>query len=48
MAEANIDFDSDYLQVFPLLTVRENLESGFAAIREGKRTIPDEVFELFR
>src|ERR1700754_753847 len=31
-------------EIFPLLTVRENLESGFAAIREGKRVIPEEVF----
>jgi urea transport system ATP-binding protein len=34
-------------EIFPLLTVRENLESGYAAIRGGKREIPDDVFELF-
>src|SRR5690348_132479 len=28
--------------IFPLLTVRENLESGFAALSRGKRRIPDE------
>ena len=34
-------------EIFPLLTVRENLESGFAAIRKGPRRIPEEVFDLF-
>ncbi len=34
-------------EIFPLLTVRENLESGYAALRGKKREIPEEVFELF-
>jgi urea transport system ATP-binding protein len=34
-------------EIFPLLTVRENLETGFAVLPRGQRTIPDEVFELF-
>src|ERR1700744_4620584 len=35
-------------EIFPLLTVEENLETGFSAIRgRGRRGIPDEVFELF-
>jgi urea transport system ATP-binding protein len=35
-------------EIFPLLTVKENLESGYAALRGRKRrAIPDEVFELF-
>ena len=33
--------------VFPLLTVRENLESGFACLPASERRIPDEIFELF-
>ncbi len=33
--------------IFPLLTVRENLETGFAVLKRGERRIPDEVFELF-
>ncbi|MBV8456470.1 MAG: urea ABC transporter ATP-binding subunit UrtE [Acetobacteraceae bacterium] len=33
--------------VFPLLTVKENLETGFAVLPRGRRRIPDEVFELF-
>jgi urea transport system ATP-binding protein len=34
-------------EIFPLLTVKENLETGYAPLARGKRTIPDEVFELF-
>jgi urea transport system ATP-binding protein len=34
-------------EIFPLLTVRENLETGFAALPRRERTIPAEVFELF-
>jgi urea transport system ATP-binding protein len=33
--------------VFPLLTVRENLETGFAVLPRRERFIPDEIFELF-
>jgi urea transport system ATP-binding protein len=34
-------------EIFPLLTVRENLETGFALLPRGERKIPDTVFELF-
>ncbi len=34
-------------EIFPLLTVRENLETGFAPLKRGEKNIPDEVFELF-
>ncbi|MBV9138822.1 MAG: urea ABC transporter ATP-binding subunit UrtE [Hyphomicrobiales bacterium] len=34
-------------EIFPLLTVRENLETGFAALARPERFIPDEVFRLF-
>jgi urea transport system ATP-binding protein len=33
--------------VFPLLTVRENLETGFAVLPRAERKVPDEIFELF-
>ncbi len=33
--------------IFPLLTVRENLETGFAVLPRRKRRIPDEIFTLF-
>jgi urea transport system ATP-binding protein len=34
-------------EIFPLLTVKENLETGFAPLKRGEKTIPEEVFELF-
>jgi urea transport system ATP-binding protein len=34
-------------EIFPLLTVEENLETGFAPLPRGKRTLPDDVFSLF-
>ena len=34
-------------EIFPLLTVRENLETGFAPLPRRERAIPQEVFELF-
>ena len=34
-------------EIFPLLTVRENLETGFAPLPREQRTIPDDVFALF-
>ena len=33
--------------IFPLLTVRETLETGFAVLPRRERKIPDEMFELF-
>ena len=34
-------------EIFPLLTVRENLETGFAPLPRGQRSIPETAFELF-
>jgi urea transport system ATP-binding protein len=34
-------------EIFPLLTVLENLETGFAPLQRGERAIPDDVFSLF-
>ena len=33
--------------VFPLLTVQENLETGFGLLPRRERRVPDEIFELF-
>ena len=33
--------------VFPLLTVKENLETGFAVLPRSQRKVPDEIFDLF-
>ncbi|MBJ3763789.1 urea ABC transporter ATP-binding subunit UrtE [Maribius pontilimi] len=34
-------------EIFPFLTVRENLETGFACLPKSKRQVNDEIFELF-
>lgn len=34
-------------EIFPLLSVQENLETGFACLPSKERRIDDEVFELF-
>jgi urea transport system ATP-binding protein len=34
-------------EIFPLLTVKENLETGFAPLRRAQRSIPDDIFSLF-
>ncbi len=34
-------------EIFPRLTVLENLETGFAPLPRSERTIPDEIFALF-
>lgn len=46
-ARSGIAFVPQGREIFPLLTVRENLETGFAPLKRGERTIPDHVFELF-
>jgi urea transport system ATP-binding protein len=33
--------------IFPLLSVRENLETGFAVLPHSQRRVSDEIFELF-
>jgi urea transport system ATP-binding protein len=33
--------------IFPLLTVEENLETGYAPLRRDQRSIPEDVFSLF-
>ena len=34
-------------EIFPLLTVEENLRTGFAPLKRDDRYIPDDVFSLF-
>ena len=34
-------------EIFPLLTVRENLETGFAPVRRAEQFVPDEIYDLF-
>lgn len=34
-------------EIFPLLSVRENLETGYAPLARADRSIPGEIFDLF-
>jgi urea transport system ATP-binding protein len=34
-------------EIFPRLTVQENLDTGLAPLPRGQRGIPDEIFDLF-
>jgi urea transport system ATP-binding protein len=34
-------------EIFPLLSVRENLQTGLASLRRDERAIDDEIFSLF-
>ena len=34
-------------EIFPLLTVKENLETGFSVLPRRERRVPDEIFALF-
>ncbi len=34
-------------EIFPLLTVEENLKTGYAPLKRAERNIPDDVFSLF-
>jgi urea transport system ATP-binding protein len=46
-ARAGVAYVPQGREVFPLLSVRENLETGFAPLKRSMREIPDHVFELF-
>jgi urea transport system ATP-binding protein len=34
-------------EIFPLLSVEENLKTGYAPLPRGERNVPDEVYSLF-
>lgn len=46
-ARAGIAYVPQGREVFPLMTVQENLESGFACLDRNERGVPDRIFELF-
>lgn len=46
-ARSGIAFVPQGREVFPLLSVRENLETGYAPLKRAERHVPDHVFELF-
>ena len=46
-ARAGIAYVPQGREVFPMMTVLENLETGFACLPKTDHSIPDHVFELF-
>jgi urea transport system ATP-binding protein len=46
-AKSGIAYVPQGREIFPLLTVKENLETGFAHLPRRERKLPPEVFELF-
>lgn len=47
MARKGVGYVPQGRAIFPMLTVRENLETGFACLPRRDRRIPDEVFDSF-
>ena len=47
MARKGLGYVPQGRMIFPLLTVRENLETGFALLPRAERQVPDEIYELF-
>src|ERR1700675_4289743 len=46
-ARKGISYVPQGREIFPLLTVEENLKTGFAPLKRDQRSIPDDVFSLF-
>jgi len=46
-AARGIAFVPQGREIFPLLSVQENLQTGYAAIPRALRHIPDDIFDLF-
>ena len=47
LARKGVALVSQGREIFPLLTVRENLETGFSILPKSERAIPAEIFDLF-
>lgn len=47
LASAGVGYVPQGRDIFPLMTVRENLETGFACLPRSEHHIPDHIYELF-
>jgi len=47
LAQMGVGYVPQGRMIFPLLTVRENLETGLACLPKGERVVPDRIYELF-
>lgn len=46
-AKQGIGYVPQGREIFPLLTVKENLETGYAPLSRRDRSIPDDIYSLF-
>lgn len=47
MAQMGVGYVPQGRDIFQLLTVKENLETGFACLPKSEHFVPDEIYELF-
>ena len=47
LAQKGVAYVPQGREIFPFLTVQENLETGFACLPRSEHRIPEEIFELF-
>ncbi len=47
LAQKGVGYVPQGRDIFPLMTVRENLETGFACLPKSEHMVPDQIFELF-
>ena len=47
MAQLGVGYVPQGRDIFPLLTVRENLQTGFSCLPRSEHFIPDDIFDLF-
>ncbi|MFT6912008.1 MAG: urea transport system ATP-binding protein [Paracoccaceae bacterium] len=47
LAQKGVAYVPQGRDIFPLMTVRENLETGFACLETKDRLVPEQIYELF-
>ncbi|MEM8731900.1 MAG: ATP-binding cassette domain-containing protein, partial [Pseudomonadota bacterium] len=47
LARKGIAYVPQGREIFPLMTVRENLETGFGCLPGGDHVVPDQIYDLF-
>lgn len=47
MARRGVAYVPQGRAIFPMLTVRENLETGFGCLPRGERKVPDSIYDSF-
>jgi urea transport system ATP-binding protein len=47
LARLGVGYVPQGREIFPLLSVQENLETGFSCLPRGDHVIPDHIFDLF-